>query len=324
VTKLATAKTKKIKLALQGGAAFGAFQWGVIDSLLRDGRIEITAVSGASIGAMNSVALAQGLDQGSNATARKSLNKLWNALSANSVDKDMGVQLKMIFAMAVSGLKGTIKSSLNQVVDFDALKQNKNGVPLFISALDVKTQKARIFTRKDISVEAVQASGAVPLLIGSVKVDGREYLDGALIENPVIESMADIDGDLLVIQTFPSLDAPHNTSHEATNTMMNVGMFKDITQIQKDNERFDKNPKAARALGIKKTHTHMINIGEPVKVHNAMNFTTQHLNALFIKGREVADKWLAQNFDSLGVESTFVADHKPAKPAKAPRPARKL
>ncbi|HZC15464.1 MAG TPA: patatin-like phospholipase family protein, partial [Caulobacteraceae bacterium] len=46
---------KPISLALQGGGAHGAFQWGVIDRLLEDGRVEIRAVTGASGGAMNGV-----------------------------------------------------------------------------------------------------------------------------------------------------------------------------------------------------------------------------------------------------------------------------
>jgi predicted acylesterase/phospholipase RssA len=32
---------KKINLALQGGGAYGAFTWGVLDHMLEDGRIEI-------------------------------------------------------------------------------------------------------------------------------------------------------------------------------------------------------------------------------------------------------------------------------------------
>ena len=47
-------------LALQGGGSHGAFTWGVLDQLLEDGRVEIEAISGASAGAMNAVALAYG------------------------------------------------------------------------------------------------------------------------------------------------------------------------------------------------------------------------------------------------------------------------
>jgi NTE family protein len=45
---------------LQGGGAHGAFTWGVLDALLEDERLDIEGISGASAGAVNAVALAQG------------------------------------------------------------------------------------------------------------------------------------------------------------------------------------------------------------------------------------------------------------------------
>ena len=54
-------KKKRVTLALQGGGAFGAFTWGVLDAFLEDDRFEIIGVSGASAGAMNAVVLLEGL-----------------------------------------------------------------------------------------------------------------------------------------------------------------------------------------------------------------------------------------------------------------------
>jgi len=39
---------KWINLALQGGGAFGAFTWGVLDQELQDGRLDIEGVTGAN------------------------------------------------------------------------------------------------------------------------------------------------------------------------------------------------------------------------------------------------------------------------------------
>src|SRR5262249_28411494 len=60
---------KSIKLALQGGGSHGAFTWGVLDRLLEDERLHIAAVSGTSAGAMNAVALADGMARGGPAEA---------------------------------------------------------------------------------------------------------------------------------------------------------------------------------------------------------------------------------------------------------------
>ena len=68
--------TKTIKLALQGGGSHGAFTWGVLDQLLQDERLHIEAVSGTSAGAMNAVALADGMASGGPAEARKESRKI--------------------------------------------------------------------------------------------------------------------------------------------------------------------------------------------------------------------------------------------------------
>ena len=72
---------KPISLALQGGGAHGAFEWGVIDRLLEDGRVSIEAVTGASAGEMNGVVLAAGLLAGGPEGARAKLEAFWSAVS---------------------------------------------------------------------------------------------------------------------------------------------------------------------------------------------------------------------------------------------------
>ena len=76
-------KTKRINLALQGGGAHGAFTWGVLEHLLRDGRLVIEGVSGTSAGAVNAVMLADGLARGGPAEALKRLAEFWRAVSNN-------------------------------------------------------------------------------------------------------------------------------------------------------------------------------------------------------------------------------------------------
>ncbi|MEN8806009.1 MAG: patatin-like phospholipase family protein [Desulfobacterales bacterium] len=50
---MSTPQRKKVNLALQGGGAYGAFTWGVLDRLFDDGRLKIEAISGTSAGAMS-------------------------------------------------------------------------------------------------------------------------------------------------------------------------------------------------------------------------------------------------------------------------------
>ncbi len=68
---------RPICLALQGGGAHGAFQWGVLDRLLEVDVLDIRAVTAASAGAMSAAALVSGLATGGPQGARDTLDKLW-------------------------------------------------------------------------------------------------------------------------------------------------------------------------------------------------------------------------------------------------------
>src|ERR1700690_3427194 len=71
--------SKRINLALQGGGAFGAFSWGVLDNRLEDGSSGIEGITDASAGAVNAVMLADGLARGGREEERKRLELFWRA-----------------------------------------------------------------------------------------------------------------------------------------------------------------------------------------------------------------------------------------------------
>ena len=68
----------KVDIALQGGGSHGAFTWGVLTRLLDEDWIEVSGVSGTSAGAMNAVALVQGLCEGGPHRAQELLEELLN------------------------------------------------------------------------------------------------------------------------------------------------------------------------------------------------------------------------------------------------------
>ena len=75
-----TAGRHKVALALQGGGSHGAFTWGVLDRLLEEATLDIIGVTGTSAGAMNAVALADGLVRGGPEQARRELRHFWEAV----------------------------------------------------------------------------------------------------------------------------------------------------------------------------------------------------------------------------------------------------
>ena len=72
---------KPVNIALQGGGAHGAFAWGVRDKIIEDGRLDISAISATSAGAMNAVVMSYGVSVGGMEGAREKLHEFWREIS---------------------------------------------------------------------------------------------------------------------------------------------------------------------------------------------------------------------------------------------------
>src|ERR1039457_1954033 len=162
---------KRINLALQGGGAFGAFSWGVLDHLLDDGRLEIEGITGASAGAVNAVMLADGLARGGREEARKRLADFWRAASLGGGLPDLqrkAIDRLFSFMPLEDSPQGSwfkavsqywspydfnplninpLKELSERFVDFDAIR--KSPTPqLFVSATNVHTGRLRVFPHR--------------------------------------------------------------------------------------------------------------------------------------------------------------------------------
>src|SRR5215212_6523561 len=159
-SKPARGKTKRLSLALQGGGAFGAFTWGVLDRLLQEDTITFDAVSGASAGAMNAVVLASGLAQGGPEEARASLERFWRKV------RDAGRPARLASSnAALSAIAprlspyqfnpldlNPLRTILAREVDFDAVRANAP-VRLLLGTTRVSDGALRIFRNKDLSLD---------------------------------------------------------------------------------------------------------------------------------------------------------------------------
>jgi len=170
----------RLNLALQGGGAHGAFTWGVLDRLLEERSLIFEAISGTSAGAINAVLLAAGLVENGPAGALEKLARFWSALCGNGhgdtlagglLDAVPGLQRwqhagldligKFLAPAQFNPLDfNPMREHLRALVDFDRLRME--GPALFIAATDAATGRKRIFTRNEISLEAVLASACLP------------------------------------------------------------------------------------------------------------------------------------------------------------------
>jgi NTE family protein len=323
---------KRINLAFQGGGAHGAFTWGVVDRLLEDGRLEVEGIVGTSAGAMNAAVTAYGLSKGGNEEARMQLARFWKMISdagkhgplqPSWLDKMFGNGsleyspmwrwLDMVSrVMSPYQLNpfdfNPLRDVLTEVVDFDYM-QRQNRVKLYLAATNVLTGRVKVFSKEEISPNAVLASGCLPFLFKAVEVNGEHYWDGGYMGNPPLfpliyecESQ-----DILIVQINP-INIPEVPTDAAgifdrINTLsFNSSLMREMRVIHFVTQLIDQGD-----TRHKRIHIHTVDAEDEMAkmtVSSKLNSDWDHLLRLFRIGRERADAFLAAHFDDVGVRSS--------------------
>ena len=201
---------RKVALALQGGGSHGAFTWGVLDRMLEDDTIEIIGVTGTSAGAMNAVALADGMVRGGPKEARVRLRQFWEAIGkmagfnsflvwpmSGETAANTPLEYNPLYAALVMVSRNLspydlnpfnynpLRDLLTELIDFERLRA-QNFFEVMICATNVRTARRRPFHSSEISVDAVLASACLPQMMSAVEIAGEPYWDGGFTGNPAI------------------------------------------------------------------------------------------------------------------------------------------
>jgi len=197
---------------LQGGGAFGAFTWGVLDRLLEEEDIAFDAISGRSAGAINAVLLASGLARGGRDEARASLERFWRAVGDSSV-KNLFLHPEIVVATAAQLSPyqfnpldvNLLRDLLAREIDFEAVR-TQAPVRLLVSATRVHDGALRVFRTKAISLDVVLASACLPRLHHAVNIHGEPHWDGGYAANPPVIPLvaASETPNVLVVQLMPT------------------------------------------------------------------------------------------------------------------------
>jgi NTE family protein len=332
----ANGKRHPVNLALQGGGAHGAFTWGVLDRLLADERIEIEAISGTSAGAMNAVAVAEGLLTGGPQEARACLRRFWKGVSAAAksspirrtpIDVFMGNwNLDTSPAYLLFDLLGRVASPyevnplninplrdlLEGLVDFERVRACER-MKVFVSATNVETGRVKVFERHELTADMVMASACLPLVFQAVEIDGVPYWDGGYMGNPALFPFFDASesDDVIVVQINPVFrrGAPKsareilNRVNEITFNSSLLREFRAIDFVSRLLDEGKLDPETYKQVLV-----HRISAEEhinPLGASSKMNAEWDFLQYLFDVGWRAADGWLAVNFEHLGKRSTL-------------------
>ena len=206
-TPVGAGERARIGLVLGGGGARGAAHIGVLE-VLKEQRILIDCVSGTSMGALVSGALAAGLspDEMMAAMGKADWRDMFNdnppvyevnprkkALSQRFISGlEMGVTKDGAASLpgAVDGQK--IKLFINEMVhsEYGDPQIEKLSIPVSIVSTDLVTGGKVVF-REGSLTKAMRASMSVPAAMSPVKDGGRLLVDGALVANVPIDEVRD-------------------------------------------------------------------------------------------------------------------------------------
>jgi NTE family protein len=304
-------RRRPLALALQGGGALGAFTWGVLDHLLEQ-EIALDAVSGASSGAINALLLASGMQHGGHAEARERLARFWRKASelAGAMDmaKAFGSGLRLLprvfspYQLNPLGLN-PLRELLLEEIDFDTL--GDADIPLLIATTRVRDGQLRIFRNDDLTIDAVLASAALPMVHHAISIDEEWYWDGGYAANPPLIplAMAARGRDALVVKIVPmgTADLPR-TPREINGRLAQMAFTRPLMQ-ELETIAGLKRSRAGAVFGdamsrrLRRLRLHCIKAEDALpgmSPQSALNLDWSFLTMLRDAGRAAAEAWLAQ------------------------------
>jgi NTE family protein len=329
---------KRVNLALQGGGAHGAFTWGVLDRLMREGRIFIDGISGTSAGAMNGVVFTDGFLKDGRQGAIDALKVFWEKVSekallkANSGSASWFGQCESMWNMDaaphfmfIDFLTRMFSPYQINPFDFNPLRQilaeqidwkaltARSEIKLFVAASNVRTCKLRVFRTPELSVDALMASACLPLYFRAVEIDGEAYWDGGYLGNPAIAPLIQecVSKDVIIVQINP-MNRPEipTNAREILNRINEISFNSTVVREMGAIATISSLIEHGQLIGtpFHRVNFHMIVAEDEMSKLGAsskFNADWGFLRYLYELGVATTDKWLGEHFDSIQVESTL-------------------
>jgi NTE family protein len=294
---------QKLSLALQGGGAFGAFTWGVLERLLEEPDCDFDCISGASVGAVNAALLACGLVQGGREGARKSLAKFWQRLTSETSFRSLMLVGGYSPAGSSVAFGPTLRSghfdpfdldplreALSRDIDFAALRAHECP-KLLIAATRVRDGRQQIFDNAAVTADVLLASTCPPLVHCAVEISGESYWDGGYGANPPLVRLVrdSLASDVLVVQVTPAHDSYVPITAAAIDRRLdqitaNAALIAELAALE-----------WAREEGVTSVRLHHIaaeNEIDGLAQRNPADLGRSFITLLHGRGRAAADRWL--------------------------------
>lgn len=179
-------------LVLEGGTFRPIFSCGVMDALL-DNNVEFPYVTGVSAGISNGFSYVS-----------KQRERSRDVIINHRHDKRyIGVR-NYFTDRSLFGIKFVFETASNELYPFDWDTFYKNPAKVVVGVTNAQTGKPEYLDGKQIdrSCTMLKATCAIPLVFPVIKLNGKEYYDGALCD-PIPAKKAEEDGNekMLIVLT---------------------------------------------------------------------------------------------------------------------------
>ena len=177
----------------------------------------------------------------------------------------------------------------------------------------MRSGQPRVFTRDDLSIDALLASACLPQLFRAVEIDGEPYWDGGYTGNPAIWPLVyDTEAlDVVLVKTSPLVRPrlPQTAAeildrvNEITFNASLVSEMRAISFVQRLVHQGQLNQGEYKNLRL-----HMIGDEDglgPLRPSSKTNTERRFLLELHTLGRAAAERWLAVHRSALGVRATL-------------------
>ena len=210
---------------------------------------------------------------------------------------------------------------LMDLINFDRLRSQEE-IQRVLCATNARTARRRVFTNRDISVDALLASACLPQFFRAVEIEGEPHWDGGWTGNPALAPLIlkVPECDLIVVMIDP-VNRP-----EMPRSLRDI--FERTTEISFNSAFWLELAAVASVLRfgeegmlhqqpVARIRFHIIEaspIMEKFPMSSKRNNYPPMLEYLFDLGRQTGDAWIAQHGDALSHHSTV--DLKQLLPAK--------
>jgi NTE family protein len=304
----------RVAIACQGGGSHAAFAAGVLSRLLEPeqrARVQLSALSGTSGGAMCAALVWRGLVASGPDEALRRLTGFWRDLGVHGVLDAIGNFWAVEWARAPITVEVSpylyeppaepkLRALLDAHLDLEHLTADpaaRARPKLLVGATEVMEGDRVIFEGESLTYDDMIASAAVPPLFRAKRVeDGHLYWDGLFASNPPVREFTDLDerpDEIWVVQINPQRREREPRSMrdiiDRRNELAgNLSLGQELYFVDKINRMIDSH--AALAGRYKRIQVRVVELdAEGLDYPSKLDRRSAFIEELFGAGRERAD-----------------------------------